>query len=548
MWKGIVVTLACLVAPAAADDNWSDPYPGVRRLHRVTGNQNINAVVVDLCAPGIGIRATANGERGRTVPSFGSSVGAAVAVNGDFFGSGYGTDGPSRSGGAAWGGGDHGYVAPLAFGEHRVSLAPHEDTGGVPGWGREVVSGHPSIVIGGAYRDNNGDPLCSNRHPRTAAGISADRRKLVLAVVDGRASTRIGMNCGELASLMQELGAHDVVNLDGGGSSTMWLGNAGVVNNPSDGSPRVVGNHLAVHATGSGEAPFCPSTPPRGHLDSASCEAITGWAQDPDVPDTASQVEVWVGGPPGSDAPHFTATADVHRDDLCSAIGSCAHGFAIPVPPFLRDDAAHEIWIEGRDTWGVTNATLADAPRTLSCAPAAVPYTPATAKRRWVPNLETLAGWKWGLWDLAKPAQATIDSYTDGPEVPLRPDLVRVTARPEVYVLDGDLLRHVRNPDVMKAWRFEFGAVREISEADAAAFVVGAKWPDVPYLMLDQTPGNGKVYLVDSATPEDPAWNSNPLPEDQGGGCAVGGDAGLLGFAVLGLAIWVRRRDRRAKA
>lgn len=530
-----VLTSAFLVgiAPLAeAADTWSDPYPGVKHLHRVTSNQNLHVLVVDLCTPGVGVRATAQGERGRTVSSFGAAVGAAAAINGDFFGSGYSTDGPARSGGAPWGGGDHGYVAPLVFGEHRVALAPHEDQSGVPDWAREVVSGHPSIVLGGQYRNNDGDPLCSNRHPRTAAGLSADRRTLVLAVVDGRATARIGMTCGELAGLMQEMGAHDVVNLDGGGSSTMWLGNAGIVNRPSDGSPRVVGNHLAIYASGSGDAPFCPSAPPRGFLDSASCERLEGWAQDVDAPEAALPVEVWVGGPPGSDAPHFTATADVHRDDLCTAIGSCAHGFSIPTPAFVRDGTEKPIWIEGADNWGVANATLGNAPQTLKCDPPLPPF--ADGKRRWVPSLEVMAAWKLQLWDIAKPSRETIDSLADGADLPLAPILVRIADRPEVYVLDGTLLRHVRSPEVMARWRFAFESVRVMTDMEAAAFAVGAAWPDELYLMLDET--SGKLYFVDKADPATP----EPM-EDVEGGCATTSDTSPIWLLTL-LAVVLRRR------
>lgn len=246
--------------PARAADTWSDPHPGMRRLHRVTANQNINVLVVDLCAPGISVRATKSSERQRTVSSFGALVGAQAAINGDFFSySNYSTNGPSMSGGAAWGGSDHDYVAPVQFGAHRVALPPHESTAGVESWAKEVVSGHPTLLVGGTARNNNGDSLCTARHPRTVLGLSADKRKLFLAVVDGRATGRAGMTCDELSALMKELGASDAVNLDGGGSSTMWIAGTGVVNYPSDGSQRVVANHLAVHATGTGGAPNCPS-------------------------------------------------------------------------------------------------------------------------------------------------------------------------------------------------------------------------------------------------------------------------------------------------
>jgi hypothetical protein len=56
------------------------------------------------------------------------------------------------------------------------------------------------------------------------------------------------MTCTELATLMKGLGAYQAINLDGGGSTTMYLRGSGIVNKPSDGSERVVANHLAVYA------------------------------------------------------------------------------------------------------------------------------------------------------------------------------------------------------------------------------------------------------------------------------------------------------------
>jgi hypothetical protein len=256
----IVAAIGFAATPAHAQDTWSDPHPGMRRLHRVTANQNINALVVDLCAAGVSVRGTKSTERQRTVSSFAALVGAEAAVNGDFFSfDDYSTNGPSMSGGAAWGGADHGYVAPAQFGANRVALPGHEGTSGVESWAREVVSGHPTLLVAGSPRNNNGDSLCTARHPRTVLGLSADKQHLILAVIDGRATARIGMTCDEMAALMKELGAADAMNLDGGGSSTMWVAGPGVVNFPSDGAQRVVGNHLAIHATGTGGAPNCPN-------------------------------------------------------------------------------------------------------------------------------------------------------------------------------------------------------------------------------------------------------------------------------------------------
>ena len=85
------------------------------------------------------------------------------------------------------------------------------------------------------------------RHPRTLIGWN--REHLFLVVVDGRQQgLSIGMNYTELTALMLRLGCTETMNLDGGGSSTLWLGGR-IVNVPSDGRPRAVANSLIVVAT-----------------------------------------------------------------------------------------------------------------------------------------------------------------------------------------------------------------------------------------------------------------------------------------------------------
>jgi Phosphodiester glycosidase len=84
------------------------------------------------------------------------------------------------------------------------------------------------------------------RHPRTAVGFSRDGKTLFLFVVDGRSENSGGMTLGELASAMRALGAWQAMNFDGGGSSTMLVGDR-VVNTPSDSTgERAVGDALFV--------------------------------------------------------------------------------------------------------------------------------------------------------------------------------------------------------------------------------------------------------------------------------------------------------------
>jgi exopolysaccharide biosynthesis protein len=78
--------------------------------------------------------------------------------------------------------------------------------------------------------------LVITKHPRTAIGKMRSH-KILLITLDGRTSEARGMSLTELADLMISLGCRDAVNLDGGGSTTMWISGKpfnGVVNMPCD--------------------------------------------------------------------------------------------------------------------------------------------------------------------------------------------------------------------------------------------------------------------------------------------------------------------------
>jgi hypothetical protein len=85
-------------------------------------------------------------------------------------------------------------------------------------------------------------------HPRSAAGITKDG-SLILMVVDGRQPESRGVSLAELATLMQEAGAVQAINLDGGGSSTLVVNNV-LVNRPAGKTiQRQVMSALAVFYT-----------------------------------------------------------------------------------------------------------------------------------------------------------------------------------------------------------------------------------------------------------------------------------------------------------
>lgn len=85
----------------------------------------------------------------------------------------------------------------------------------------------------------------NKRHPRTCAGLTKDR--VVFITIDGRSKEAEGMNLFEVQNFLTKFGFTDAINFDGGGSTTMWLRNKGIINSPSDTSgERPVANVVLI--------------------------------------------------------------------------------------------------------------------------------------------------------------------------------------------------------------------------------------------------------------------------------------------------------------
>ncbi len=117
------------------------------------------------------------------------------------------------------------------------SLQTQPDLTGVP----TALGGHPILLQNGKMPGGLDE---KSRHPRSAFGWND--QFFFLVVVDGRQKgLSIGMTFPELARLMQQFGCNEAVNLDGGGSSTLWLGGK-ILNSPSDGRQRSIANGLIL--------------------------------------------------------------------------------------------------------------------------------------------------------------------------------------------------------------------------------------------------------------------------------------------------------------
>ncbi|MEJ7625096.1 MAG: phosphodiester glycosidase family protein [Pyrinomonadaceae bacterium] len=101
----------------------------------------------------------------------------------------------------------------------------------------DMVAGVPQLIKNGKIditweREKASKSFVETRHPRTAVAKLKDG-KFLMITVDGRSEASAGIDLYDLAKLLLELGATDAMNLDGGGSTTMFV-DGRVVNKPSD--------------------------------------------------------------------------------------------------------------------------------------------------------------------------------------------------------------------------------------------------------------------------------------------------------------------------
>ena len=104
--------------------------------------------------------------------------------------------------------------------------------------GEDATNGVPQLIKNGRVditwqQEKASKSFAETRHPRTAVAKLMDGKFLMITVDGRQPGVSVGMNLQELAEYLLSLGATDAMNLDGGGSTTMFL-DGKVVNTPSD--------------------------------------------------------------------------------------------------------------------------------------------------------------------------------------------------------------------------------------------------------------------------------------------------------------------------
>ena len=110
-----------------------------------------------------------------------------------------------------------------------------------------IISGGPYLVKDGqVFVDIKEQKLLSigGRNPRTAVGFTKENR-LIIVTADGREGSSIGLTLKELAYFMQKLGCINAMNLDGGGSTVMYV-NGLIANKPPVQGGIALSNVLAI--------------------------------------------------------------------------------------------------------------------------------------------------------------------------------------------------------------------------------------------------------------------------------------------------------------
>jgi exopolysaccharide biosynthesis protein len=244
------VFLLFVATTAVAD--WERVEPGIHYQRFQEDDMDIHVVRIDITRDDLRIVTTREEDRGTRVSEFARRNKALVAINADYFDKNLRPIGLAIGPCGPWGDTqDTAHEGVVAFGEQRAEIFAEQETMEEPDpWITAAVSGWPTIISDCRARTARqlpgSDSFTRSPHPRTAVGFSRGGSLVYFVVADGRRDDVPGVTLAELANFMRRrLRVCWAMNLDGGGSSAMWVEDK-IVNRPSDGKERRVADHIAV--------------------------------------------------------------------------------------------------------------------------------------------------------------------------------------------------------------------------------------------------------------------------------------------------------------
>jgi exopolysaccharide biosynthesis protein len=203
------------------------------------GNQAVNIIEIDLKRYHKKLKLAAVSKGMKPTSEFATENNAIVAINGGFFN--------TKVGGA------HDFIkidgeiinissnnhprssAYFVFDKKQVQIIPQTvDSIRETAIDNVLLSG-PLLLSAGKIVPLGANAFNNNKHPRTAVALRG--QTLIFITVDGRNRMSHGVSLGELSRLLKWSRCEAAMNLDGGGSTTMYIkkqSDNGVVNYPSD--------------------------------------------------------------------------------------------------------------------------------------------------------------------------------------------------------------------------------------------------------------------------------------------------------------------------
>jgi hypothetical protein len=225
-------------ADAASGTGWQAVAPG---LDWWRGEPGLHVLRIDLALRRLSL--TTHAERGRTIDGFDGAPRALAAFNASFFDRSFRTRGHSVSAGQAWPEPLQAATSPLlacdaGSGTRQRCTLQLVPPVSLPATAHVAVAGTPWLVRQGQARTAADDAgcaaLCGATHPRTALGLSADGKTLIVLLAEGRRHDVPGLTLAQTAERLRAFGAHDAFNLDGGGSSSLLVRGRAVMQRPAN--------------------------------------------------------------------------------------------------------------------------------------------------------------------------------------------------------------------------------------------------------------------------------------------------------------------------